>query len=55
VKKCVKYEAEGSRPRGRPKCTRLEVVRKHCQVCKLSSEDAIVRVRGLSWIRVDGS
>jgi len=26
VKKCIEYEVEGSRPRGRPKRTRKEVV-----------------------------
>jgi len=28
VKKCMEYEVEGSRPRGRPKRTRKEVVQK---------------------------
>jgi len=32
VKKCMEYEAVGSRPRGRPKRTWLEVVQKDCQV-----------------------
>ena len=43
VKKCIEYEAEGSRPRGRPKRTRREVVREDYQACKLSREDAVDR------------
>ena len=31
VKKCMGYEVESSRPRGRPKRTRREVVQKDCQ------------------------
>ena len=31
VKKCMEYEVEGSRPRGRPKKTWKEVVREDCQ------------------------
>ena len=30
VKKCMEYEVEGSRPRGRPKKTWKEVVQKDC-------------------------
>ena len=41
VKKCMKYEVEGSRPRGRPKRTWKEVVQKDCQACNLNSEDAV--------------
>jgi len=33
VKKCMEYEVEGSRPRGRPKRTWREVVQKDCQAC----------------------
>ena len=39
VKKCMEYEAEGPRPRGRPKRTWREVVEKDCQACKLNKED----------------
>ena len=35
VKKCMEYEAECPKPRGRPKRTRTEVVEKDCQVRKL--------------------
>ena len=45
VKKCIEYEVEGSRPRGRPKRTWTEVVQKDCQVRNLSREDAMDRGR----------
>jgi len=41
MKKCMEYEAEGSRPRGRPKRTWTEVVETDCQACKLNKEDAV--------------
>ena len=41
VKKCMEYEVEGSRPRGRPKKTRRGTVIKDCQARKLNKEDAI--------------
>jgi len=31
VKKCMKYEVEGSRPRGRPTKTWREIVEKDCR------------------------
>jgi len=31
VKKCIEYEVEGARPRGRPKKTWREIVEKDCQ------------------------
>jgi len=40
VKKCMEYEAEGPRPRGRPKRTWREVVQEDCQARKLNKEDA---------------
>ena len=46
VKKCMEYEVEGPRPRGRPKRTWREVVEKDCQACKLKKED---NVDGGSW------
>jgi len=46
VKKCMEYEVERSRPRGRPKKTFAEVVKKDLQARKLHKEDA--------WIVVDG-
>jgi len=41
VKKCMEYEVEGSRPRGRPKRTWREVVQKDCQACNLNRKDAM--------------
>ena len=43
VKKCMEYEVEGPRPRGRPKRTWREVVAKDCHACKLNKEDAMDR------------
>jgi len=41
VKKCMEYEVEGPRPRGRTKRTWREVVREDCQARKLNKEDAM--------------
>jgi len=41
VKKCMEYEVEGSRPRGRPNRTWTEVVREDCQARKLNKDDAM--------------
>jgi len=41
VKKCMEYEVEGSRSRGRPKRTWREVVENDCQARKLNKEDAV--------------
>ena len=41
VKKCMEYDVEGPRPRGRPKRTWKEVLEKDCQARKLNKEDAI--------------
>ena len=41
VKKCVEYEVEGPRPRGRPKRTWREVVQEDCQARKMNKVDAI--------------
>ena len=49
VKKCMEYEVEGSRPRGRPKRTWKEVVRENCQARKLNKEDAMDRCK---WRKV---
>jgi len=40
-KKCLEYEVEGSRPRGRPKRTWKEVVQQDCQARNLNKEDAM--------------
>ena len=41
MKKCMEYEVEGYRPRGRPKMSWREVVQEDCQACKLDREDAM--------------
>ena len=46
VKKCMEYEVEGPRPRGRPKRTWREVVR-----CKTNKEDAIDRCKWRKMIK----
>ena len=51
VKKCVEYEVEGARPRGRPKRTWTEVVQKDCQARKLNREDAMDRIRWRKLIK----
>jgi len=51
VKKCM--EAEGARPKGRPKKTWTEIVQKNCQVCKSNREDAMDRNRWRKQIRDD--
>ena len=45
MKKCMEYEVGGSRPRGKPKRTWLEVVQRDCQVHGLNKDDAMVRGR----------
>jgi len=51
VKKCMEYEVEGPRPRGRRKRTWTEVVEKDCQACKLNTEDAVDRSRWRKLIK----
>jgi len=38
MKKCMEYEVEGFRPRGRPKRTWREIVQKDCQACNLNRD-----------------
>jgi len=52
VKKCMEYEVEGSRPRGRPKRTWREVVQKDCQAHNLKREDAMDRGRWKKLIKI---
>jgi len=40
-KKCIRYEVEGARPRGRSKRTWRQVVQKDCQAHKLNTEGAV--------------
>jgi len=50
VKKCMEYEVEGSRPRGRPKRTWKEVVRREdCEARKMNKEDVVDRSK---WRKV---
>ena len=50
-KKCMEYEVECSRPRGRPKRTWKEVVREDCQARKLNKEEAMDRGKGRKVIK----
>ena len=49
VKKCMEYEVEGPRPRGRPKRTCRVVVQEDCQARKMNKEDAMDRCK---WRKV---
>jgi len=51
VKKCMEYEVEGPRPRGRPKRTWREVVKEDCQARKLNTEDAMDRSKWKKLIK----
>jgi len=51
VKKCMEYEVEGPRPRGRPKRTWSEVVEKDCQARKQNKEDAMDRSKWRKLIK----
>ena len=51
VKKCMEYEVEGPRPRGRPKRTWREVVKEDCQARKLNKEDDKDQ-DGCEWVSV---
>jgi len=51
VKKCMEYEVEGPRPRGRPKRTWKEVVQKDCQARNLNKEDVMDRGRWKKLIK----
>jgi len=37
----MEYEAQGARPRGRPKKTWREIVEKDCQASKLNRDDGM--------------
>jgi len=51
MKKCVDYEVEGAKPRGRPKRTWTEVVQKYSQTRKLNRKDATDRRRSRKLIK----
>jgi len=52
VKKCMEYEVEGSRPRGRPKRIFKEVVQRDCQARNLNKEDAMDHGRWKKMIKI---
>jgi len=52
VKKCMEYEDQGPRPRGRPKTTWREVVQENWQACKMNEEDAMDRGKWRKMIRL---
>jgi len=55
VKKCMEYEVEDARPRGRPKKTWREIVEKDCKACGLNRVDAMDRSRWTKQIgMIDG-
>ena len=51
VKKCIEYEVQGPRPRGRPKRTWREVVREDCQARKMNKQDAMDRCKWRKMIK----
>jgi len=51
VKKCMEYEVEGPRPRGKPKRTWREVVKEYCLARKLNKEDAMDRSKWWKLIK----
>jgi len=53
IKKCIEYEVQGARPRGRPKRTWTEVVQNDCQARKLNLEDAMDHSRWRKLLRDD--
>ena len=57
VKKCMEYEVEGPRPRGRPKRTWREVVKEDCLARKLKKVDRskwrkLIKNVGCEWVSV---
>ena len=52
VNKCMEYDVEGSRSRGRPKRTWKEVMQKDCQACNLKKKDAMDRGRWKKLIKI---
>jgi len=41
VKKCIEYEVEDARPRGKPNRIWRKVMQKEWQTCRLNGEDAM--------------
>ena len=50
-KKCMQYEVQGPRPRGRPTRTWREVVRGDCPARKMNKEDASDRCKWRKMIK----
>ena len=48
MKKCMDYEVDGARLRGRSKKTWREIVEKDCQAHGLNREDAVDHIR---WMK----
>jgi len=53
VKKCMEYEVEGARPRGRSKETWRKIVEIDSQARKLNREDIMARNKWRKQIRDD--
>jgi len=53
LNKCMEYEGEPARRKGRPKWTWAEVVQKDSQACKRNREDAIDCSRWRKQIKDD--
>jgi len=51
MRKCIEYEMQGFRPKGRPKRTQREAVEKDCEACKLNKADAIDHSRWRKLIK----
>jgi len=49
MKKCMDFKVEGVRPRGRPKKTWSEFMKKDCQAQQICKEDAADRIK---WIEL---
>jgi len=52
VKKCMEYEVEGARPRGRPKKTSREIM-ENCRARGLNREDVMDRIKWMKQIMDD--
>jgi len=53
VNKCMEYEVDGAKSRGRPMRTWRKIVQKDCQAHKLNREDAMNRSRWRKLIKDD--
>jgi len=53
IGQCMECEVEGAMPRGRPKKTWTEIVKKDCLAHGSNREDAMDRIRWMKQIRGD--